>query len=86
MPEFPGKLQPDCGEITGVLGQVSKYMEEPLKGVMEECAYEAQMTGNSSTALLAMAEKVEHPKFKELAQKSGDQYTLHGRSDNTGRQ
>ena len=30
-------------------------------------AYEAQMTGNSSTALLAMAEKVEHPKFKELA-------------------
>ena len=42
-------------------------IEEPLKGVMEECAYEAQMTGNSSTALLAMAEKVEHPKFKELA-------------------
>jgi len=28
---------------------------------------QAQMTGNSSTALLAMAEKVEHPKFKELA-------------------
>ena len=34
---------------------------------MEECAYEAQMTGDHSTALLTMAEKVEHPKFKELA-------------------
>ena len=64
---FLGNYSLTAGEITGVLGQVSKYMEEPLKGVMEECAYEAQMTGNSSTALLAMAEKVEHPKFKELA-------------------
>lgn len=64
---FLGNYSLTAGEITGVLEQVSKYMEEPLKGVMEECAYEAQMTGNSSTALLAMAEKVEHPKFKELA-------------------
>lgn len=64
---FLGNYSLTAGEITGVLGQVSKYMAEPLKGVMEECAYEAQMTGNSSTALLAMAEKVEHPKFKELA-------------------
>ena len=66
---FLGNYSLTAGEITGVLGQVSKYMEEPLKGVMEECAYEAQMTGNSSTALLAMAEKVEHPKFKELARR-----------------
>ena len=64
---FLGNYSLTAGEITGVLGQVSKYMEEPLKGVMEECAYEAQMTGDHSTALLTMAEKVEHPKFKELA-------------------
>ena len=50
-----------------VLGQVSRYVEEPLKGALEECAYEAQTTGDSSLALLSMAERIEHPKIKELA-------------------
>ena len=64
---FLGNYSLTAGEITSVLGQVSKYMEEPLRSAMEECAYEAQITGDHSTALLTMAEKVEHPKFKELA-------------------
>lgn len=50
-----------------ILGQVSRYVEEPLKGALEECAYEAQTTGDSSLALLSMAERIEHPKIKELA-------------------
>ncbi len=64
---FLGNYSLTAGEITSVLGQVSKYLGEPLRGAMEECAYEAQTTGDHSTALLTMAEKVEHPKFKELA-------------------
>lgn len=64
---FLGNYSLTAGEITVVLGQVSRYVEEPLKGVLEECAYEAQTTGDSSLALLTMAERIEHPKIKELA-------------------
>ena len=64
---FLGNYSLTAGEITMVLGQVSRYMEEPLKGALEECAYEAQTTGDSSLALLSMAERIEHPKIKELA-------------------
>ncbi len=64
---FLGNYSLTAGEITVVLGQVSRYVEEPLKGALEECAYEAQTTGDSSLALLSMAERVEHPKIKELA-------------------
>ena len=64
---FLGNYSLTAGEITMVLGQVSKYVEEPLKGALEECAYEAQTTGDSSLALLALAERIEHPKVKQLA-------------------
>lgn len=64
---FLGNYSLTVGEITMVLGQVSKYVEEPLKGALEECAYEAQTTGDSSLALLSLAERIEHPKVKQLA-------------------
>lgn len=64
---FLGNYSLTAGEITMVLGLVSRYVEEPLKGALEECAYEAQTTGDSSLALLSMAERIEHPKVKELA-------------------
>ena len=64
---FLGNYSLTAGEITLVLGQVSRYVEEPLKGALEQCAYEAQTTGDSSLALLSMAERIEHPKVKELA-------------------
>ena len=38
-----------------------------MKGALEECAYEAQTTGDSSLALLSLAERIEHPKVKQLA-------------------
>ena len=60
---FLGNYSLTAGEITMVLGQVSRYVEEPLKGALEECAYEAQTTGDSSLALLSMAERIEHPKI-----------------------
>ena len=53
-------------EITSIFNQVSRYVDEPLKSVLAECCFEAQTTGDAGQALLAMAEKVEHPKFKEL--------------------
>jgi Flp pilus assembly protein TadB len=64
--DFLGNYSITSGELTAVLGQIGKYMDEPLKNVLEECCYEAQTTGDTGTALLAMAEKIEHPQFKEL--------------------
>ena len=65
--DFLGNYSITAGELTGIFQQISKYLEEPLRSVLDECSYEAQTTGDSSLALLVMAEKIEHPKFKELA-------------------
>ena len=64
--DFLGNYSITSGELTGIFAQISKYVDEPLKTVLEECSYEAQTTGDASLALLSMAEKIEHPKFKEL--------------------
>ena len=49
------------------LNFLGNYSLTAGKGALEECAYEAQTTGDSSLALLSMAERIEHPKIKELA-------------------
>ncbi len=64
---FLGNYSITAGEVTGIFKQVSRYVEEPIKSALAECCYEAQTTGDVGQALLAMADKVEHPKFKELA-------------------
>jgi len=64
---FLGNYSITAGEITGIFDQVSKYVDEPIKSALAECCYEAQTTGDAGMALLTMAEKVEHPQFKELA-------------------
>lgn len=64
--DFLGNYSITAGEITSIFHQISRYMEEPLKTVLAECSYEAQITGDVSLALLAMAEKIEHPIFQEI--------------------
>lgn len=64
---FLGNYSVTTGEITGIFNQISKYVEEPVKSALNECCYEAQTTGDAGMALLVMAEKIHHPKFKELA-------------------
>lgn len=64
--DFLGNYSITAGEVTGIFNQVSRYVEEPLKSALDECYYEAQTTGDTGLALLSMAEKIEHPKFKEL--------------------
>ena len=64
--DFLGNYSITAGEVTGIFQQISRYMEEPLKSALEECCYEAQTTGDTGLALLSMAEKIEHPKFREL--------------------
>ena len=64
--DFLGNYSITSGEITAVLGQVSPYVGEPLRGVLDACYYEAQTSGDTGIALLAMAEKIQHPKFREL--------------------
>lgn len=65
--DFLGNYSITASEVTSTLDQVSRYMEEPIKTVLEECYTEAQVTGDTGIALLSMADKVEHPKFQELA-------------------
>ncbi len=65
--DFLGNYSITAGDVTGIFHQVSRYMEEPIKSALEACYYEAQTTGDTGLALLSMAEKIEHPKFKELA-------------------
>lgn len=64
--DFLGNYSITSGEITSVFRQVARYMEEPLSSVLDQCCYEAQITGDVGMALLSMAEKIEHPQFKEL--------------------
>ena len=63
---FLGNYSITAGEVTGIFNQVSRYVEEPMKSALEQCSYEAQTTGDAGLALLSMAEKIEHPKFKEV--------------------
>lgn len=65
--DFLGNYSMTAGELTGVLEQVSRYMEEPIRGALEHCCFEAEITGDTGLALLSMAQQLEHPKFKELA-------------------
>ena len=64
---FLGNYSITAGEVTGIFNQISKYVDEPVKSALNECCYEARTTGDAGMALLVMAEKIEHPKFKELA-------------------
>ena len=66
--DFLGNYSITAGEVTGVFNQISRYLEEPLKSALDECYLEAGTTGDVGMALLSMAEKIEHPKFKELVQ------------------
>lgn len=65
--DFLGNYSITSGELTGIFGQISRYMEEPVKSALDMCCYEASITGDVGMALLAMGERIEHPKFKELA-------------------
>ncbi|MCM1191533.1 MAG: hypothetical protein NC123_09300 [Butyrivibrio sp.] len=65
--DFLGNYSITSGEITGIFGQISRYMEEPVKSALDACCYEAATTGDVGMALSAMAERIEHPKFRELA-------------------
>lgn len=64
--DFLGNYSITAGEISGVFQQISRYMREPLSTLLENCSLEARTTGDVSTALRMMAEKVEHPRLKEL--------------------
>lgn len=65
--DFLGNYSISSTEATSVFSQVARYMEEPLRSALDSCCYEAQTTGDAGLALLSMAERIEHPKFKELA-------------------
>ena len=51
---------------SNIFGQISVYMNEPLRTVFDECGAEGRLSGDMSLALLTMADKIEHPQFKQL--------------------
>ena len=51
---------------SNIFGQISMYMNEPLRSAFDECEAEGRMSGDISMALLSMADKIEHPQFKQL--------------------
>ena len=51
---------------SNIFGQISNYMNEPLRTVFDECGAEGRLSGDMSLALLTMADKIEHPQFKQL--------------------
>ena len=51
---------------SNIFAQISIYMNEPLRTVFDECGAEGRLSGDISLALLTMADKIEHPQFKQL--------------------
>ena len=64
--DFLGNYSITSGEITSILYQISGYLDEPLRSVLEECYFEAQTFGDTNAALLGMVQKIQHPKFGEV--------------------
>lgn len=54
------------GEITGVFHKAAAYLPDPLSSILEECYYDAQTSGDTAVALYVLADKVNHPVFKDL--------------------
>jgi Flp pilus assembly protein TadB len=61
-----GNYSMSTGEVTHIFHQAGKFLEEPLRSVLEECYYEAQTSGDAEAAMRAMSDKVEHRKFREF--------------------
>ena len=64
--DFLGNYSTTPGDVISHFEQIGKYMEEPLRSVLEQCCMEAQTTGDVGMALLSMADKIQHPQFREL--------------------
>ncbi len=64
--DFLGNYSLTSSELTSIFSQISVYLKQPLRGVLEECEVESRVTGDLQTALISMAEKIEHPQFKQL--------------------
>lgn len=64
--DFLGNYSITSGEITSILYQISNYLDDPLRSVLQECYYEAQTFGDTGKALLSMTRKIQHPKFGEV--------------------
>jgi len=51
---------------SGIFGEISIYMDEPLRSALDECSQECKMSGDVSLAMLSLADRIEHPQFKQL--------------------
>ncbi len=64
--DFLGNYSLTSGELMSIFSQISRYLKEPLRSALEECEAESRITGDMNMALISMAERIEHPQFKQL--------------------
>jgi len=64
--DFLGNYSVTSRDVIGIFAQIGKYLNEPLKGALQNCVVEAGTTGDVGLALLSMADAIEHPQFKDL--------------------
>ena len=55
-------------DISNILGQMSPYLNEPLRTITEDCYLECISTGNIDLALEKLANKVNHKKLQIIIQ------------------
>ncbi len=63
-----GNYQQSCDDLLSIFGKISPYLEEPLKGAVEECFLYARMTGNVSAAFYELELRIPHEQFQRLIQ------------------
>lgn len=64
--DFLGSYSLSAGEIMSTLSQISIYLNSPLRDAIDECVAESRLSGDSGAALLALADRIEHPQFKQI--------------------
>ncbi len=60
-----GAFSETNGKITAVFGEISSYLEDPLASLLQECSYDAKVSGDENLAMAIMISKTDHAKFKE---------------------
>lgn len=64
--DFLGNYSMSSGELITIFSQISRYLEDPIRSVLEECEAESRISGDSQMAIAAMADKIEHPQFRQF--------------------
>lgn len=60
-----GAFSETNGKISVIFGDIAEYLEDPLRSMLQECSYDARISGDENLAMAIMTAKTDHAKFKE---------------------